>query len=327
MFHPIKTLAILGAVLLSLFAMAVYAAVGLNYFQGQWNGHQITLYWETGTELDHAAFHVWRSTENLPTDSGGIDRSRAERLTEAFLLNSDQNPCTSQGYTYEYIDETVDNYQQVYYYYLESFNCSDGTSEFQGNLNTIDGLEIQNSGTPAVTATRRATVTPSTTRTPYRSARLYLPLIMRLTPTDYYSFEASQRFYLPNCNLTQVKGVIWDGESNSRLNGVTVRVWYDGAAFHEFYSPTSGSPPRKPGEWEITLATYPKAGKWYVQVVDRETGEALSPKQTVYTDTRWCESGQSGHQVVIQDFIKHSEGSGVPVPPPPTNVPTPFSYP
>ena len=141
----IKIATFLGLMSLVMFTMVLYAAIELNYFLGSWSGNQVTIKWETGTELDHAAFHVWRSTENLLIDSSfQIDTSQAVRLTNEFILNPDENPCSQQGHKYEFVDNTVDENEDAYYYYLESFNCSDGKSEFQGNLRRIGGLEISN---------------------------------------------------------------------------------------------------------------------------------------------------------------------------------------
>ncbi len=111
--------------------------------------------------------------------------------------------------------------------------------------------------------------------------------------------------YLPNCRLTQVKGTIRDARTNATLNGVTVRVWWDGAPDNEVYSLPSGTDPTKGGgEWDVVLDNYPKPGRWYVQVVDRATGAPLSQRVTVETDGINCET--TGRQVVIQDFFRYN---------------------
>ena len=84
--------------LLALFVIttAVYSAIELNYFTAEWNGDQVTLRWETGTELNHAGFHVWRSTQNLEVDENfQIDKDQAQRVTDQLILNPDQNPLYS----------------------------------------------------------------------------------------------------------------------------------------------------------------------------------------------------------------------------------------
>jgi len=143
---------------------------------------------------------------------------------------------------------------------------------------------------------------------------------------------------LPNCGLTQIKGTVKD-EQGRPLNGVTVRVWWDGAGPDQVYSLPSGTDPRQPaGYWDVVLAPYPKEGKWYVAVVDRETGAYLSEVVTVYTDTRDCKPGGTGRQVVIIDFIRFAGQLGTPVPtstptktpspaPSPTGTPTPTRTP
>lgn len=163
MLKSTKIATFFGVISLIMFAITLYAAIDLNFFQGVWNGNQVTLNWETGTELNHSAFHIWRSTENLLIDvSFQIDTSQAERLTSGFILNPDSNPCTSQGYEYQYVNDTVDENREAYYYYLETFNCSDGNSEFQGSLEIIGGLKVTN---PSI-------ITP----TPTNESQLYLPI-------------------------------------------------------------------------------------------------------------------------------------------------------
>jgi len=155
----------------------LYAALDLEYFTAnEWKTGDtaITLRWKTGTELGHSAFHVWRSIENLPIENFQIDTSNADRLTNQFLLNPDNNPCTQQGYEYEYADETINNQEDAYYYYLETFNCSDGGSEFQGYLDRIGGVEVRNPAFPTPTPTATATAT----NTPVAITQLFLPLVM-----------------------------------------------------------------------------------------------------------------------------------------------------
>lgn len=120
--------------------------------------------------------------------------------------------------------------------------------------------------------------------------------------------------YLPNCDLTQIKGTIRDARTNATLNGVTVRVWWDGAPDNEVYSLPSGTDPTKGGgEWDVVLDGYPKAGRWYIQVVNRETGAPLSQRVTVETDNINCAT--TGRQVVIQDFFRYNpEAPGTIVP-------------
>ncbi|MGH2543058.1 MAG: proprotein convertase P-domain-containing protein, partial [Ardenticatenaceae bacterium] len=160
--------------------------------------------------------------------------------------------------------------------------------------------------TPDGTASPSASATTSGTPGPTATATIFG------TPNPY-PFGLLSAFFLPNCGLTQIKGTIRDARTNAPVNGVTVRVWYDGAAPDEIYSlPTGADPTRGAGEWDVVLWPGPKEGKWYINVVDRQSGAPLSEIKTLYTDTGPCQPGQSGHQVIIQDFIKYGEGPGVP---------------
>jgi subtilisin-like proprotein convertase family protein/tetratricopeptide (TPR) repeat protein len=144
-------------------------------------------------------------------------------------------------------------------------------------------------------------------------------------------FIAHSPVFLPNCGLTQIRGTVWDGAPNRPLNGVTVRVWWDGAAPTQVLSlPTGQDPTKGPGEWDVVLDNRPKEGLWYVAVVDRQTGRNLSAVQTVRTDTGPCLPNESGRQVVIQNFVRQTTapvatatlapGVGTPTP---TRTPTP----
>lgn len=159
---------------------------------------------------------------------------------------------------------------------------------------------------PEPTSTSGPSPTPTLSPTPTGTAT---PVV---TPNPF-PFGALAPFYLPNCGLTQIKGTVRDATTNQPLNGITVRVWWDGAPPGTVYSlPTGQDPSRGPGEWDVVLANFPKAGQWYVAVVDRTTGALLSEREVVFTDTNSCEPGGSGHQVVLQDFVRWGTGPGVP---------------
>lgn len=184
---------------------------------------------------------------------------------------------------------------------------------------------------------------PTNTRGPTNTPRPTQPLVPTNTPTitntpaptgtpNPYKFGAEDPFYLPNCGLTMVRGMI-KTETGQPLNGVTVRVWWDGAGPEQVYSRPSGTDPTKPnGYWDVVLASGPKVGKWYVTVVDRETGAPLSETITVNTDVGPCEPGGSGKQVVIVDFVRFAGDIGTPAPTStattvPTNTPVPSGTP
>jgi subtilisin-like proprotein convertase family protein len=105
-------------------------------------------------------------------------------------------------------------------------------------------------------------------------------------------------------------------ENGAPLNGVQVRVWWDGARDDQVYSLPSGTDPTKPsGYWDVVLDDHAKEGRWYAQIFDRQTGRELSPKVTFETNAENCETGGSGHQVVEINFTRTgSEPIGTPAP-------------
>lgn len=167
--------------------------------------------------------------------------------------------------------------------------------------------------TPVPTFT--LTPTPTVTGTPPTATPEPTATFSGTGGGDGFAFGPLTPVYLPNCGLTQVKGTIRDARTNATLNGVTVRVWWDGAPDNEVYSLPSGTDPTKGGgEWDVVLWPGPKVGRWYVQVVDRTTGAPLSQRVTVETDVGPCGSGGAGRQVVIQDFFRYGGVVGTIVP-------------
>nr|MBA3532961.1 proprotein convertase P-domain-containing protein [Ardenticatenales bacterium] len=167
--------------------------------------------------------------------------------------------------------------------------------------------------TVAGTPSPSVTVAASPTEGPSPTATLYV------TPNPN-PFGAMGTFYQPNCGLTQIKGTVRDS-GGTAVNGVTIRVWYDGAQPNEIYSlPSGGDIKRGPGEWDVVLANYPKPGTWYIAVVDRNTGAVLSDVVTAITDDGPCKPGESGRQIVTQDFLKFGIVAGTPVSASPTTV-------
>lgn len=119
--------------LASLFVLAVaLAAVELSYFHGSWQGNQVVLHFGTGSETDHAAFYVWRSTTDLPIVNGQIDTSQATRLNPASPIVNPDGPCANTGQDYQFTDGTASPSPGVYFYYLESLDCTSGGSTFYG---------------------------------------------------------------------------------------------------------------------------------------------------------------------------------------------------
>lgn len=167
----------IAAVVVIILAVALgvaRAAVELNFFVGAWNvtTEEVTLTFETGSEVDHSFFDVWRSTSNLPIDpvTLQINTSQAERLNIAPIINPD-GFCAIDGHLYTYVDDTVVASQGTYFYYLESFPCAGGAdSEFSGD--GLGGLAVSRPGAvppPSSTPTPSATAGASSTPDPQAS--------------------------------------------------------------------------------------------------------------------------------------------------------------
>jgi hypothetical protein len=132
---------ILLAALLSMMAVAVYAAVEINFFIGEWVGDAVVLEWQSATELDHAAFQVWRSETNLPVVDGQIDTSQADPVS---ALIPAIEPCGTTGHDYQFTDDTVESSVGVYYYYLQVTTClptSPETAFYEDEQS--DGLPVE----------------------------------------------------------------------------------------------------------------------------------------------------------------------------------------
>ncbi len=171
--------------------------------------------------------------------------------------------------------------------------------------------------TPSVTGTP-PTLTPSVTGTlptltpgPSPTPRPGTPSSSTTGPPSGIAFGPLTTTYLPNCGTTQVKGTIRDLGNGAPINGAHVRVWWDNAGPNDTYSRPSGSDASLgPGGYDVVLWPGVRAGKWYVAVADPGSGMLLSEVQTVETDAGPCQPGQSGRQVVIQDFAKFGSGPG-----------------
>ena len=156
------------------------------------------------------------------------------------------------------------------------------------------------------------TITPDVSLTP--TGGVPQSTATRTSIPNPYPYGSTGTFYLPNCGLTQAKGYI-KSATGVPINGIVVRVWWDGAAANQVYSFPSGSYANlEPGYWDVVLDSRPKAGKWYINVVDPATGQPLSDVVTAYTDTNGCQPNGGGHQIVLQDFIRWQGPGGTPVP-------------
>ena len=81
---------------------------------------------------------------------------------------------------------------------------------------------------------------------------------------------ANTPFYLPNCGLTHIKGTIRQQGSNTPIRGITVRVWFDGAAVDEIYS----NPSDTNGEWDVVLADYAWVSQILIKILESNLDQA-----------------------------------------------------
>ncbi len=103
-----------------LFTSMTHAAVDITSFRAVWEGDDIRVTWQTGSQIDHAFFNLWRSEENLPIVDGQIDLERANRVNTSAIIGA--NPCTANGDAYTLLDRGVPLDAETMYYYLESAN-------------------------------------------------------------------------------------------------------------------------------------------------------------------------------------------------------------
>lgn len=145
---------LLTTIFVSFGAAMVQAAVSLEAFTGSWSGNTVTLEFATGSEIEHAAFHVWRAANDIAPNQ--VTSNTATRLTTSPILG--QSACTSGSGDYTFVDSNLGS-GTTYYYFLESITCGSSDSEFYGAINDPDsGLRLTSPNAPAT-----ATPTPSNT--------------------------------------------------------------------------------------------------------------------------------------------------------------------
>ncbi|MCZ7567659.1 MAG: polysaccharide deacetylase family protein [Ardenticatenaceae bacterium] len=193
-------------------------------------------------------------------------------------------------------------------------------------------------GAPAPPFEPPAVELQAPTRTPRPwTGMLFVPLAALaslVTPTATATATPVQAYFLPtasesipNCGLTMLTGTIRRADGRA-LNGIQVRVWWEGAPADQplsFLSGPQGYPGRPDGYWDYVLNNHPVANSWYAQVVAGATRQALSPIVRVETDEADCAANGPGHQVIRFDWVL-TEGvygsPGVTVTPTPTVTPT-----
>src|SRR5690606_15132074 len=202
------------------------------------------------------------------------------------------------------------------------------------------------SAMPAATVTPSGTFSP--TATPFSvdlratqpgATRIYLPEaasaegVRSVAPSPTATpiearFTATTPESSPNCGLTMIFGTIRTAEGTA-LNGIQVQVSWEGAPPNQplsFPSGPEGYPERPDGYWDYVLDDEPVANRWYVQVVDGTSQQALSEPIAIETDTNDCTPGGNGRQVIRFDWILVEGQYGIPgatVTPTPTLAPAP----
>ncbi len=157
--HRGRWLAVCLALLLGLSGLVISASVVFSEFKAtRQSDGSIKVEWKTATELNSAAFNLYRAAE-VPVP-----------LDDAHLIH--QEPAAGSGDTgaaYAYTDTATE--PGVCYYYLIAELTSSGS--IGGKAGPVAAGDNCSAATPTVT------VTPTTTPTATSAARhIYLPLMM-----------------------------------------------------------------------------------------------------------------------------------------------------
>jgi hypothetical protein len=145
-----------GVIVTISIALSASASVTIVYFRAIPGDEEITLQWETATELDNAGFFINRS-DNI---DGQYQR-----------INSTIIPAEGDGLTgatYEFVDDDVIN-GQTYWYKLETIDFGQN-SQFYDPVSAVPGstpTPTPTEDTPTATVTKVASTTiPTPTKTP-----------------------------------------------------------------------------------------------------------------------------------------------------------------
>ena len=102
--------------------------IRLRSFTGGWSGNSIVLKWETGSEIDNAGFHLWRSAAKT---------GPYVRITKT-LIASEGSPYRGAAYTYT----DPNRPERIWYYKLQDISNS-GKSGYAGPIEvTPGGVEL-----------------------------------------------------------------------------------------------------------------------------------------------------------------------------------------
>lgn len=121
-------------------------AVTLRYFRAQARANSVFLEWETGTEIDHGGFQLYRS--QIANDPG-----RGVFLSDDFPPQDEFS-----GGSYSYTDASV-QVGTTYYYTLVAFDLRGSEAVYRSEPQAVTPGQAQPTSTPTVTPTRTATPT------------------------------------------------------------------------------------------------------------------------------------------------------------------------
>jgi hypothetical protein len=141
----------LALIAVGLIVLPVRAAVTLVSFTGTAGASDVTIDWQTATELDTAGFNILRSAQPLT----GYMQANAD-----FIFVKDGGLV---GATYEYVDPNV-ALGTTYYYKLQVVN-TDNSLDLYGPVTVTLAALTTSTATPPSTPTRTPTYIPTSTPT------------------------------------------------------------------------------------------------------------------------------------------------------------------
>lgn len=148
----------------------VQAAVTISSFTAEAGNGEVTVRWETASEINSAGFSLYRSTDQ----SGDY-----QRIVEFIPAQGDQ----LIGWSYEYKDVNLTN-GITYYYRLEEIDQNNQRTFYPEIVSATPGPATATpTNTPTITNTLDPSITPSITVTPSSTPTTNLTQTVTRTPT------------------------------------------------------------------------------------------------------------------------------------------------
>jgi hypothetical protein len=155
---------------LSKVRITVHAAVTISSFTAEAGNGEVTVRWETASEINSAGFSLYRSTD---------PSSEYQRIVEFIPSRGDQ----LVGWSYEYRDVNLTN-GITYYYQLEEIDNNNQRTFYPEIASATPGPATGTpTNTPTITNTLDPSITPSITVTPSASPTTNLTQTVTRTPT------------------------------------------------------------------------------------------------------------------------------------------------